>query len=174
MLDNVVVGGLTWFVVGAVMGVLYPAGVLQMSAVFRQPFGAILDGMATAIVVIPGNAVIIGLTGLSVGKWLFGVKVVTRAGRPIGVGRALAREVRVWIMGLGLGVPLVSFITLVMAFSRLQDRRATAWDEDQRNRVVHRPFGAWQVLLFIVGLVLTVSAVIALRPSDLQRFTSSS
>jgi hypothetical protein len=168
-LDNMVVGTLTWVVIGAVLGVVNPSAAVWMSSLFRQPYGPILDGMATVFVVIPGNAVIIGLTGLSIGKWVFGVRVTNRAGRPIGIGLALAREVQIWITGLGLGVPLASFIALVMSYSRLQDRRATGWDAQQRNLVVHRPANAVQAIMSILGVAVIVAILIALRFPDLQQ-----
>src|SRR5262249_53067436 len=83
-LDNVIVGLLSWAIVGAVLAAVSPDDAASFFAVFRRPFvGMILDVMATSAIVIPGNALMIGLTGLSIGKWVFGIKVTTKAGKPI-------------------------------------------------------------------------------------------
>ena len=162
-LDSIVVGGVTWFLIGAVFGTLDPLDARTFFALFDGPAGTFLDAMATTIVVIPGNALLIGLTGLSIGKWVFGVRVLRKDGRPIGLWRALFRELRVLAMGMGFGIPLVSLITLIGSYSSLQDTRSTAWDRQQGNLVLHRPAGFFQGLLVFLGIIVVVTITVALR-----------
>jgi hypothetical protein len=118
------------------------------------------------LIVIPFNALTIGLTGLSLGKWIFGIRV-TRDGAPMGPLRALRREFAVFFKGLGLGVPLVSLFTLVGSYSALSDKRITPWDKAQKLGVNHRPeslgasigMGAAVVLLVLARIWLQVRAI---------------
>jgi len=65
--------------------------------------------MLGPLVVIPINAVLIGLTGFTLGKLIFGVRVMDQKTlAPIGLRRAFSREIWVWLEGLGLGIPIVS------------------------------------------------------------------
>lgn len=157
LLDGAVVGGLTWFVVGAVF---YAAAPLQAEAFFHAfegPGGKIIDLMLTLLVSIPGNALIIGLTGVSLGKWLFGIKVVTPNGRPIGLVAAFAREIMVWFKGFGMGIPLVSLFTLFRSFSKLGEDGHSAWDNPKDRVLLHRPMNALQVTLIILAIPLLIA-----------------
>jgi hypothetical protein len=168
MLDMVIVGLLTWQVIEVALALIAPDVEASLLAVLRQPYGMFLDAMATCAVVIPGNALMIGLTGLSIGKWVFGVKVTNRAGKPIGVGRALARELRVWMIGLGFGIPFITLITLLISIQHLGGARSTPWDKAQRNLVVHRAEGWGQTVLSVLGVTVFVAVEIALRVLALQ------
>lgn len=137
-----------------------------------EPFVALLDGMAGRYLIAPALmvtlsapliALSIGLTGGTPGKWLFGVRVANDEGRPIGVVAALVREVRVALVGLGLGLPIVSLVLAFQAQEQLTDRGATRWDEDGGHVVTHRRVNAWQIVLMVVG----GAALIAIRFYDL-------
>ena len=162
MVDIVVIGTVTWALFGIVFGIIAPEAAVAFFAAFDGPAGRLADLMLTLLVTIPGSALMIGLTGVSVGKWLFGVKVVTPAGRPIGVLAALAREVRVWAMGLGLGVPLVSLFTLVGSYQSLSNDRHSAWDKPSRRIVLHRPMNTLQITLMVVSIPLLIAARVGL------------
>ena len=95
-----------------------------------------------------------------------GVRVVDAGDKPIGVLRALWREVLVWVNGLGLGIPFVMIVTLVMAYRRLDGDAITSWDDRMDLVVIHRPRGKMQTVLGIVGVVLYIAALVALRWPD--------
>lgn len=105
------------------------------------------------------NAVLIGLTGGNLGKWLFGVCVLNESDRPIGIIQAFKREGRVLFFGLGLGVPIVSLVTLVIAYRKLNKDGATSWDQALAAKVVHRKNGFVQYIGFAVGFVLLIGLV---------------
>lgn len=141
-LDTQIVGGVTWALVSIVFYAVAPEQAERFFRVFSIPGGQFLDAFLTMVVSIPGNALMIGLTGLSIGKWLFGVRVL-RDGAPIGFWRALRREIAVWFRGWGLGLPLVSLLCTLSSRAYLEDHRITTWDKAQKLTVTHRSESRW-------------------------------
>jgi uncharacterized RDD family membrane protein YckC len=160
-LDNLLIGGMSWVVLAIVLALVAPQASPVLFGLLDGPAGRVVDFFLTILDAIPGNAVSVGLTGGTPGKWLFGIRVA-RHGRPIGVRAELARELMVWWRGLGCGVPLISFITMIIAYNKLEKLRETTWDAQQGNLVTYRPAstGAWAlmiggvVLLTVLGLAL--------------------
>jgi uncharacterized RDD family membrane protein YckC len=138
MIDNLIVGGLTWGLIGLFLGVFAPSQVQALAQIDKLPGGAIIDLLLTLASAMPGNALMIGLTGLSLGKWIFGARVL-RNGRPIGFRSALGREFEVWWRGLACGVPIISLVTLSAQCTLLESKKRTPWDTRQKNDVTHRP-----------------------------------
>lgn len=168
MLDNLTIGVVVWSTIAAVAYSVEPEAAQRFFGLFQKPiYGQVLDAMATLAVMIPVNAAMIGLTGLSPGKWVFGIRVL-RDGKPIGPLAGFTREIRVWLMGIAAGVPLISLFTLITAFTHLGEYKATVWDEQQGNTVVHRNVNVLQVLLFIVGAVVILGVAVALRLPQLR------
>ena len=107
--------------------------------------------LIVALAVIP-NAVIIGLSGCSIGKWIFGVRVLKPDGRPIGVLKGLGRELRVTVMGLAFGIPLLSFITMIASMTGLRETGVTGWDRSMKLVVAQRPNTLGQWVLNVLGV----------------------
>lgn len=161
-LDIMLLGTLAWmclaFVVAAISGELF-------DRLFAPEIvdNMIVSLLLTNVVVVPILAVVIGLTGTSPGKWVFGVRVTRRDGRPIGLVAGLRRELHVYVRGLGMAIPLVSLFTLVTSYTYLETNRVAAWDRGEPWVVTHRPDGTLQVVLFVIGLAVVVAARIALQ-----------
>ena len=168
MVDNTVLGAITGAVLGIVGYSIAPDATHRFFAVFKPPFGQYLDAILTALLVIPGNALMIGLTGVSLGKWIFGIRVL-KDGRPLGVWGALRRELAVWWFGLGAGVFLVSFLTMITCFNRLSHKGATKWDKEQRITIVQRDNGILaNLMMWIVGAAVLAAAVATRVPALLN------
>ena len=105
-------------------------------------------------IALPVNAVLIGLTGATLGKAIFGVKIVDGGGAPIGIGRAFRRELHVWLVGLGLSIPIVNLICMLRAFRKLKSSGTTSWDVAQRLTVLHRPTNNLQHGLNVLGVAI--------------------
>jgi hypothetical protein len=67
---------------------------------------------------------------------------------------AINRAMRVWVQGLGVGIPLVSMITVLLAYTGLRALNATSWDEAGGTQVLHRPLGPWRIVLIIAVQVV--------------------
>lgn len=161
--DIIVLGSIAWFIMGVVLYSVNPGAADQM---FSGESNMAADGMFNLLLVLPIIAVLVGLTGSSLGKWVFGIRV-SKDGKPIGFLRALKREFSVWFFGMGIGFPLVSLVTLILSFNRLKDANVTRWDAKGGFVVTHRPQTKGAVALMWAGIVglLAISAGLAVLGS---------
>lgn len=92
------------------------------------------------------------------GKWLFKTKIALLSGSTIGFSQALARSIKVWWRGFGIGFPIASMITMIVAHGRLTRDGTTSWDKDDGFSIGHEKIGMLRVLaaiaFFLVFLVL--------------------
>jgi uncharacterized RDD family membrane protein YckC len=154
-------GTFAFFLIGITLGVLNPTLVEPLSAL-DKPENRIWGPMVGLLFAIPMTALFIGLTGTSIGKWIFGIKVLNFEGAPIGIGQAFMRELYVFLRGLALGLPFFSLIALFLAYRRLANERITSWDQDLNTRVVHRPVTVQQKALYVFGILLILVLIVFL------------
>jgi hypothetical protein len=106
------------------------------------------------------EAVLFALTGTTPGKWLLGITVRTKDNERLSFSRALARSIYVWASGWGLGIPVLSLVTLTVSHFKLSKHGITPWDKIGEYIVVHRPIG------LIRGSIAVLLAVILFPLSD--------
>lgn len=150
ILDLSLNGVLGWFIIGTAFYQLAPVSADR----FFTTMNPVMDIMLTVIVGIVITGILIGFSGSSIGKWVFGIRVTDTDGRPIGVVAGIIRDLSVWIKGLGFGLPIISLITMYLGYQRLNEKGATSWDESGGYLVAHRPSGAFQYILNIIGILL--------------------
>jgi uncharacterized RDD family membrane protein YckC len=74
--------------------------------------------------------------GNSPGKAIAGIKVLKEDGRrPLSAPVHLRRNLGVYLFGLGLGLPLLSLITLIWSYGRAAAAEPSIWDRFARSRV---------------------------------------
>ena len=159
MLDTLTNGAIVIFIAAVALAFIAPERMKDFTSALDNK---LLGTIAMCLAAMPLNALLIGLTGGSFGKWLFGVRVLTLDGRPIGFMQALSREGVVAVQGLGLGIPIVSLFTCVAAFNNLRKMAKTSWDAKAGFKAVHRPKGARLAIGMFFGLVAYVCVVLAL------------
>ena len=162
-LDLLVFGYAGLAIIGFVFYAVAPYTADQFFSVFTAPGGIILDFIITALIGCVLNGIIIGLSGSSLGKLLFGIMVVDQNGFKIGASQGIQRDLSVYLRGLGLGVPVVSLITLWMSYSTLRKTGSTSWDTEKNYAVWHRPSGPGQYMLNILGILLLIVVTAAAR-----------
>ena len=100
------------------------------------------------------EALLLASFGTTPGKRSLGVDVETTGGAKPTYSQALARSFGVWFFGQGLGIPIVSQVTQILAYSKLTAQGETSWDRNNGLRVRHAPCGAGKVagMLILIGL----------------------
>jgi uncharacterized RDD family membrane protein YckC len=102
------------------------------------PFLMIAAAFTGALVVIPLQ---LWMFGTTIGKAVLGVTVEREDGDRPTISQAFGREWLCLLKGLGLGVPVVSLITLVVGYSKLVSEGTTSWDRAAGLVVRHQPTG---------------------------------
>ncbi|MBI3884512.1 MAG: RDD family protein [Opitutae bacterium] len=99
------------------------------------------------------------------GKALLRITVRHGDGSALSFAEAMARSFRVWMQGMGFGLPLVSFFTLIASYERVAKQGATAWDEADGYRVSHQVIGPWRAAAAVlVGAGLLGLTVYGMLP----------
>lgn len=163
MLDTSVNGMAVFFCFAVVFGAIAPKASGEFFSIFDSPGGKLWDMMLTTFAATLLSAALIGFTGSSLGKWLFGVKVTDKQGVPIGYKLAWNRELKVWVRGLALGIPIICLFTLSSAYKHLLKENKTTWDDELGLLVSYKENNAMQMFLNIVGVVVLITVMAALR-----------
>ena len=109
-----------------------------------------LFGMALIFVWMFIEAYLLSTLGTTPGKWLFKTKISTSSGDKLFFSTAMSRSFNVWLRGLGIGIPIATLITQIVAYNNLKKNGVTTWDRDDSLIVVHERIGAIRVLVAIV------------------------
>jgi RDD family len=96
------------------------------------------------------EAALLSAFGTTPGKWLFKVKLTPQDGSSIRYRAFLTRSLKVWWRGLGAGFPLVSIVTLAVAYSRLIRNSTTSWDREGGFVVRHEQIGPLRIFTAVM------------------------
>ncbi len=100
--------------------------------------------------------------GTTPGKWLMKIQVTDAQGRKLEMTQAFRRSLQVWIRGMGMGIPILSLITLMMSHGRLVQDGSTRWDQLGNLKVVHGRFTFRRIAL--AGLAFTFFFQVVVAP----------
>ncbi|MCZ4279875.1 RDD family protein [Kiloniella laminariae] len=160
MLDILINGYIGFTLFGTVFfWVNAPAATSFFSFLSLHKGGFLIDGFLTVFFSLFLSALMIGVTGGTIGKWIFGIRVLDRNYKTIGIITAFRRELFLWLNGLALGIPLVMFITQATSYFTLQSAKRTSWDQALDLVPVQRPNDARQICLSIAGVILWLTLI---------------
>lgn len=152
-------------VVGLIVGTLAPELMARAPTDPRQLNPLWNLAFFPVIALIEG--VVLHLFGTTPGKALFSMRVTTAEGGRLSLFQSLSRAVRVWIVGLGAGLPILSLVAPIFSYFRLNARGRTWWDETLDLRVENGPISplsamaiAGVLLLFLIMLGSAVSTLV--------------
>lgn len=102
-------------------------------------------------------------TGTTPGKFIMGVRVRRSNGENLSWWRALQRFVQVWIVGMGLRIPVLALILMLIARAKLTSEGVTAWDKNLDCKVQHsrRHPMLWALTAFLAVGISVALAVFA-------------
>jgi uncharacterized RDD family membrane protein YckC len=156
-------GTISFLVFLIILEVVAPGSNERLLRIYESPFSIFFDNFMIVVLSLPSTAILVGLTGWSLGKWLCGVRIVSRDGNPIGVVKGMRREILLWIAGLGLGILYVNLVTYFIAYKRLMRKGATLWDESVDAVVLNRRPSALQSTLMALGFAVYFALYVILR-----------
>ena len=132
---------------GFILGILAPQFALSI-----EPGNDYLVGMVVLLMWVFVEPLCVMVFGTTPGKSLMRIRLVYNGGDKLTYSAALVRSLKVWWRGMGAGVPLVSLITLILAYQRLTGNQRTSWDAEGGFIVQHSKVG-WPRALLAVGLL---------------------
>lgn len=103
-------------------------------------------GMIILFVWIFVESLLLATFGTTPGKWLFKTKISLNSGARMSYSQALARSIKVWWRGLGIGFPIAALITTIIAYGRLTRNGITSWDNEEGFSVSHETIGIPRIL----------------------------
>ena len=93
---------------------------------------------------LPVEALALSMFGTTPGKALLGLTVRRNDGQRVALGTALQRAWKVTWRGIALGVPVIAFITSIVAFTRYSNTGRSSWDADAGTDVRAQPIESWR------------------------------
>lgn len=161
LLDVTIAGELLlYFGVGA-FALVEPEQGTAFFTFLTTKHGTKVEAILAVLATVPANAILFALTGTTLGKAAFGIRVL-KDGAPLSFRVALRREAVVWMRGEGLGLPIITLVANAAAYRRLRDTGTTTWDEASSFQVVHRPTSrgsvVWMSLLAALLALITIGA----------------
>lgn len=132
------------------------------------PFGLLIARQVVVVCVfILFDAVCLSLFARTPGRVLLGLKVVqSKTSGPPSFDQAMGRTIRLWGMGLGLGLPFISIMTVSAAWFDLLKTGSTAWDDGSDLEVRHvavHPLRWTLAIAVFVGLIALRIALLMAR-----------
>lgn len=127
---------------GAAIGFAYPA-------MFATEANDQVWGLAFLFMWIFAESILLSTFGTTPGKWFFKIKIAHKSGE-ISFDSALARSFKVWWRGMGIGFPIATLITHIVAYNKLTKNGVTTWDSDDGFTVTHERIGAIRVILAVL------------------------
>ena len=99
------------------------------------------------------NTAFISLTGTTIGKFLFGVRIVNVDNRRLNFLSALYRECLVVVIGLVFYLPFINFVPSYFSYVRLTTTGKTRWDDILNCNVFYRANNIKQKLFCFIGTI---------------------
>jgi uncharacterized RDD family membrane protein YckC len=160
-LDILASGGLGFFVFGFAFAIVAPISADKFFSMFEGPGGRFLDLFCTTIMGCLINAILMATVGTTVGKAIFGIRVRKPDRSGLGFAGSFAREFKVWVFGLGFGVPILTLIAMIVGFNKLKSEGQSSWDKGH-YLVMYRQAGSFQTIMNFFGVAMIIAGRLAL------------
>ncbi|WP_326523117.1 RDD family protein [Sphingomonas sp.] len=129
MIDVMVFGQIPLMVVALLVGIFAPDPVFEFVVEESRWKSMLIYGPLMWALSILSTAALIAWRGRTIGKWMFGLRVVPNDGVPTSYGRALRREGWLLIWGIALAIPLLSLAALIRSYQEIETGERSTWDE---------------------------------------------
>jgi hypothetical protein len=142
---------------------LFGIGIGVLLGLFYAPALEINDAVLGIIIVfiyIFAEALMLTIWGITPGKALLKVRLRNGDDSRLTYAQAMSRSFKVWLYGLGCGLPIVKLITHINAYNKLNTDGITSWDAEGGYTVSHQEIGAWRLILAVLVLAAVVAVMI--------------
>lgn len=141
---------LSGFILGILAGFIYPPLLDINATVF---------GFISLFFWVFVEAFCLSTWGTTPGKSLFKIKIFYSHANKFTFSAALNRSFQVWFGALGLGIPIISLITLITTHNRLTKNGRTAYDENVGCVVKHGHLGIHRIIIIILQFVIFLALI---------------
>ena len=117
--------------------------------------GWVVIGIVLPVILM--EAAMVGSLGFTPGKWLLGLRVETLGGHRLSTGQAFVRSMRVWVLGMGMFIPLMMIIGCCMSLWFGKKKGGMLWDLQSGFQVKAEQLTPKRIALFWVILVVIIS-----------------
>jgi len=106
------------------------------------------------------EAVLLSTWGTTPGKWLLKITIRDLNGVKLTLINALKRSLIIWASGLGAGIGIFPFFTLVYQYNYISKNGRTRWDTSGKYMVTYTKIGLVRILVAIsiifgfIGLII--------------------
>lgn len=118
--------------------------------------GWLVVGILLPVILV--EAAMVGSVGFSPGKWLFGMRVETVLGQRLSMGQAFVRSMRVWVLGMGMFLPLMMVIGLGMSLWFGRKKGGMLWDLQSGFQVIGGEMTRKRAIWFWVIVSILIAA----------------
>ncbi len=138
---------------------VYGFGFLGLIWIFAIP-GIVFDSLCFFVGVWVLDSAEYALFGNTLGKFLFGVRIVNANGEKATPSEYMKRNMRVCLEGFALWIPLLSFIAQVVQFVKVVKKRPTSYDKRLGMNVVNEPNHSEVLTCFgVVAFALAIASL---------------
>ena len=95
--------------------------------------------------------------GTTPGKALLNVSINKIGKSDLSYSDCFVRCIKVWFYGMGMGLPLISLATQIVAYNKLNKNKITSWDEEEKFVISHQKIGFFRIIIFVIILFVYIS-----------------
>lgn len=147
---------------------VFLALVLGVNVSARSEGGKILDNIVVFLLMLFTEPVLLALFGATPGKWLLGLRVTDNEGKRLSLEEARARTWKMFLYGMGLGIPIWKLYRLWKSYRGCSDEETQEWE--YHSAVTLKSERGWRIAAYIGAyVILGVVYVLALGRSALPK-----
>jgi hypothetical protein len=94
--------------------------------------------------------------GYTPGKWLLSISVRDKNREKLSYSLAWGRAMNVYLRGMGMGFPIATLITMIVAWNKLTKYGITSWDKIGEIQVVHGEIKLLNIIIFLGVIIVTI------------------
>lgn len=110
----------------------------------------IIGSLLPAILI---ECALLSSVGLTPGKWLLRMRVETMSGRLLTTGEAFVRSMRVWILGMGMGQPILMVLGHILSLWFGLKKGALLWDLQSGFEVRSEELNPRNITIYWIALL---------------------